>query len=113
LASSKANCYFIDKCGIVGIAFLCYAGFLGLLAVRRQARGQDPNMLSGLSALRSSHAGHKYRITKFLGLIALDDLLTARGRHLEEEIRRERPLKLRFLSPATSGSDNSENPSVG
>ena len=50
---------------------------------------------------------------EFLGLIALEDLLKARGRHLEEEVRRERPLKLRFLSPATSGSDDSEEPSVG
>jgi CBS domain-containing protein len=50
---------------------------------------------------------------EFLGLIALEDLLKARGRHLEEEVRRERPLKLRFLSPATSGTDNSEDPSVG
>jgi chloride channel protein, CIC family len=50
---------------------------------------------------------------EFLGLIALDDLLKARGRHLEEEIRRERPLKLRFLSPANGGSDNSGDPSVG
>jgi hypothetical protein len=32
---------------------------------------------------------------------------------LEEEIRRERPLKLRFLSPANGGSDNSGDPSVG
>jgi CBS domain-containing protein len=50
---------------------------------------------------------------KFLGLIALEDLLKARSRHLEEEIRRERPLKPQFLSPAASGSDNSKNPSVG
>src|SRR5580704_11593526 len=50
---------------------------------------------------------------EFLGLIALEDLLKARGRHLEEEVRRERPLKLRFLSPATSGADESEEPSVG
>jgi H+/Cl- antiporter ClcA/CBS domain-containing protein len=40
------------------------------------------------------------RVTgKFLGLISLDDLLKARGRHLEEERRRERPLNLRFLMP--------------
>jgi CIC family chloride channel protein len=50
---------------------------------------------------------------EFLGLIALEDLLKARSRHLEEEIRRERPLKLRFLSPATRGSDKSEDPSLG
>jgi CBS domain-containing protein len=36
---------------------------------------------------------------KFLGLVSLDDLLKARGRHLEEERRRDRPLKLRFLFP--------------
>jgi CIC family chloride channel protein len=36
---------------------------------------------------------------KLLGLVSLDDLLKARGRHLEEERRRERPLKLRFLLP--------------
>jgi CBS domain-containing protein len=36
---------------------------------------------------------------KFLGLVSLNDLLKARGRHLEEERRRERPLKLRFLLP--------------
>jgi len=48
------------------------------------------------------------RTGKFLGLIALDDLLKARGRHLEEEIRRERPLKLGFLSPVTKVSNDSE-----
>ena len=37
---------------------------------------------------------------KFLGLISLDDLLKARARHLEEERRRERTLKLRFLLPS-------------
>jgi chloride channel protein, CIC family len=36
---------------------------------------------------------------KFLGLVSLEDLLKARGRHLEEERRRERPLRLRFLLP--------------
>ena len=34
---------------------------------------------------------------KFLGLVSLNDLLKARARHLEEERRRERTLKLRFL----------------
>jgi CIC family chloride channel protein len=34
---------------------------------------------------------------KFLGLISLDDLLKARSRHLEEERRRERIIKLRFF----------------
>jgi len=36
---------------------------------------------------------------KFLGLISLDDLLKARARHLEEERRRERTLRLRFFLP--------------
>jgi len=36
---------------------------------------------------------------KFLGLISLDDLLKARARHLEEERRRERTLKLKFFLP--------------
>jgi CBS domain-containing protein len=36
---------------------------------------------------------------KFLGLISLDDLLKARTRHLEEERRRDRPLRLRYLLP--------------
>jgi CBS domain-containing protein len=36
---------------------------------------------------------------KFLGLISLDDLLKARGRHLEEERRREQTLNLRLLLP--------------
>lgn len=40
---------------------------------------------------------------KFLGLVALNDLLKARGRNLEEEQTRERTLKLRLFSP---GSDS-------
>ena len=36
---------------------------------------------------------------KFLGLVSLDDLLKARSRHLEEERRRERIIKLRFFVP--------------
>jgi chloride channel protein, CIC family len=46
---------------------------------------------------------------QFLGLVALDDLLKARGRHLEEERRRERPLKLRFLLPGGKLSDSKES----
>jgi chloride channel protein, CIC family len=38
---------------------------------------------------------------KFLGLISLHDLLKARTRHLEEERRRERTLKLRFFLPGS------------
>jgi CBS domain-containing protein len=36
---------------------------------------------------------------QFLGLVSLDDLLKARARHLEEEVRRERTLKLNFFFP--------------
>jgi len=36
---------------------------------------------------------------QFLGLVSLDDLLKARARHLEEERRRERTIKLTFLIP--------------
>jgi len=41
---------------------------------------------------------------KFLGLVSLDDLLKARARHLEEERRRERPLKFRFFFPGRRAS---------
>jgi len=49
---------------------------------------------------------------KFLGLISLDDLLKARTRHLEEERRRERTLKLRFFLPGgvTEETNISANP---
>jgi CBS domain-containing protein len=50
---------------------------------------------------------------KFLGLISLDDLLKARARHLEEERRRERTLKLRFFLPSgrlAEEKDISANP---
>ena len=43
---------------------------------------------------------------KFVGLVALDDLLKARARHLEEEKRRERVLDLRFFLPG--GGDREE-----
>ena len=36
---------------------------------------------------------------KFLGLVALNDLLKARTRHLEEEVRREKTLHLKFFFP--------------
>jgi chloride channel protein, CIC family len=39
---------------------------------------------------------------KFLGLVALDDLLKGRGRNLDEERIRETPLKLRFFAPRFS-----------
>jgi CIC family chloride channel protein len=34
---------------------------------------------------------------KFVGLISLDDMLKGRARHLEEERRRERPLRVEYL----------------
>ncbi len=41
---------------------------------------------------------------KFVGLIALDDMLKGRARHLEEERRRERVLKFSFASTNTSAN---------
>jgi CIC family chloride channel protein len=49
---------------------------------------------------------------KFLGLISLDDLLKARARHLEEERRRERTLKLRFLLPGKRVGTETPRPSA-
>jgi hypothetical protein len=40
----------------------------------------------------------------------LDDLLKARARHLEEERRRERPLKLRFLLPGGRKTEKPQTP---
>jgi CIC family chloride channel protein len=45
---------------------------------------------------------------KFLGLIALEDLLKARARHLEEEKRREQVLSLRFFLPGGGGPEETE-----
>jgi len=45
---------------------------------------------------------------KFLGLVALDDLLKARARHLEEERRREQVLTLRFFLPGRTAPDRTE-----
>jgi CIC family chloride channel protein len=39
---------------------------------------------------------------KFLGLVALDDLLKGRARNLDEERVRETPLKLRLFAPRNS-----------
>ena len=47
---------------------------------------------------------------KFLGLISLDDLLKARARHLEEERRRERTLKLRFFLPGGRMAEEKDIP---
>ncbi len=49
---------------------------------------------------------------KFLGLISLDDLLKARAKHLEEERRRERTLKLRFLLPGSRVETKTETPAA-
>jgi CBS-domain-containing membrane protein len=54
---------------------------------------------------------------KFIGLVALDDLLKARARHLEEEKRRERVLDLRFFLPAgaqdrTDTQEQTETPAT-
>jgi H+/Cl- antiporter ClcA len=49
---------------------------------------------------------------KFMGLVSLDDLLKARARHLEEERRRERTLKFRFLLPVGRGTEQEKTPAA-
>src|SRR5262249_10639390 len=49
---------------------------------------------------------------KLLCLVALDDLLKARSRHQEEEQRRDRPLKLRFLLPGSDTNEPAEAPLI-
>jgi chloride channel protein, CIC family len=49
---------------------------------------------------------------KFMGLVSLDDLLKARARHLEEERRRERTLKFRFLLPGGRGTEQKKAPAA-
>jgi CIC family chloride channel protein len=49
---------------------------------------------------------------RFLGLIALNDLLKARTRHLEEERRRERVLDLRFFLPGGGVQDETQSPAA-
>ena len=49
---------------------------------------------------------------KFLGLVSLTDLLKARGRHLEEESRRERTLNLRFFLPGGRVVRETKGPAV-
>jgi chloride channel protein, CIC family len=48
---------------------------------------------------------------KSLRLVSLNDFLKARTRHLEEESRRDQPLKLRFLLPGGRVSSETETPS--
>jgi H+/Cl- antiporter ClcA len=47
---------------------------------------------------------------KFLGLVSLNDLLKARTRHLEEERRRERTLKVRFFHPGRRDGEGTQSP---
>jgi chloride channel protein, CIC family len=49
---------------------------------------------------------------KFLGIVALDDLLKARARNLEEERRREQVLNLRFFLPSDKSRDRTETPTT-
>jgi chloride channel protein, CIC family len=44
---------------------------------------------------------------KFLGLVSLNDLLKGRARNLDEERKRERTLRLRFLSPGRRSTEAS------
>ena len=45
-------------------------------------------------------------------MIALNDLLKARRRHLEEERRRERVLSLRFFLPGSGVDDEAQTPAA-
>jgi hypothetical protein len=47
-----------------------------------------------------------------LALVSLNDLLKARARHLEEERRRERTLKLRFLLPGGRVTEEPQTPAT-
>jgi chloride channel protein, CIC family len=47
---------------------------------------------------------------KFLGLVALEDLLKARARHLEEERRREQMLNLLSFLPGAKPEERAETP---
>ena len=49
---------------------------------------------------------------KFLGIVALNDLLKARVRNLEEERRREQVLNLRFFLPNDKSQDRTETPTA-
>jgi chloride channel protein, CIC family len=49
---------------------------------------------------------------KFLGLVSLNDLLKARSRHLEEERRRERPLKLGWFPAGKRGREETQSSAV-
>lgn len=49
---------------------------------------------------------------KFLGLISLDDLLKARTRHMEEEQRREQPLKFKWFLPGGGVQSETETPAA-
>jgi chloride channel protein, CIC family len=49
---------------------------------------------------------------KFLGLVCLNDLLKARTKHLEQERRRDQPLKLRFLLSGGRVSGEMKTPSA-
>jgi chloride channel protein, CIC family len=49
---------------------------------------------------------------KFLGLISLQDLLTARARHLEEERRREQVLRLSLFQPGAGDPQEAETPAA-
>ena len=49
---------------------------------------------------------------KLLGLISLSDLLKARTRHLEEEVRREQVISLRFFLPGGGVKGETEAPAA-
>ena len=49
---------------------------------------------------------------RFLGLVSLTDLLKARTRHLEEEVRREQVISLRFFLPGGGVKGETETPAA-
>jgi hypothetical protein len=51
-------------------------------------------------------------LLRLIGLISLTDLLKARTRHLEEEVRREQVISLRFFLPGGGAKDETETPAT-
>jgi chloride channel protein, CIC family len=82
--------------------------------VQRAAAVANPNETLRSVVYRMAESGFtrmpvvEHETGKLVGLVALDDLLKARSRHLEEEQRRDRPLKLRFLLPGANAAEEAE-----
>jgi len=82
--------------------------------VRREAVETAPNEPLRAAVYRMAERGVtrmpvvERETGKFVGLISLDDLLKGRARHLEEERRRERPLRLEGLFGSEVGEEKAE-----